>query len=101
MSAESLNVEADARRGAAQLLADRLGWSSLADGQPLIRGLTVIALAIGFVLIGGGSLNLGPIESRLGIAAGEPFGPFGRVYGGWEPSLWPAQVALSRVWDLV
>ena len=50
------------------------------------------------MLIGGGKLDLGPIESRLGLAAGEPFGPFGQVFGGWEPSLWPAQVAPSSLW---
>src|SRR5438270_9830801 len=26
-------------------------------------------------------LDLGPIEARLGIAAGEPLGPFGQLFG--------------------
>lgn len=51
-----------------------------------------------FVLIGGGNLDLGPIEARLGLAAAEGFGPLGRVFGGWEPGTWPAQLAASAVW---
>jgi hypothetical protein len=66
--------------------------------KPLIRGLTMIALAVGFVLIGGGSLELGAIESRLGIALWAGAGPLGQVYGGWDPSLWPLPVALGRIW---
>lgn len=55
-------------------------------------------LAAGFVLFGGAGLDLGPIESRLGLSAFENFGPLGRVYGGWEPSIWPAQLGASLVW---
>ncbi len=55
-------------------------------------------LAAGFVLIGGGNLDLNEAEARLGIAAGEALGPVGRVSGGWEPSVWPAPVVASQVW---
>ncbi|WP_165230582.1 hypothetical protein [Aquisphaera insulae] len=55
------------------------------------------ALTIGFVLIGAGNLELGPADARLGLAAGEPFGPIGQVYGRYAPELWPAKVALSRL----
>jgi len=55
-------------------------------------------LALGFVLLGAGDLDLGPVESRLGMAAGEHFGPFGQVYGGWEPALWPGRLAPSLAW---
>jgi hypothetical protein len=58
----------------------------------------VIALAIVFVLFGAARLDVGRDEAPLGLAAGEALGPFGRVVGGWEPSLWPAQVAPSRIW---
>ncbi|QEH36433.1 hypothetical protein OJF2_49970 [Aquisphaera giovannonii] len=54
-------------------------------------------MAIGFVLIGAGNLDLGPADARLGIAAGEPFGPIGQVFGRYAPELWPAKVALSRL----
>jgi hypothetical protein len=70
------------------------------DRRRAVRGLTMIALAAGFVLIGGGNLDPGAIESRLGIAAGEGIGPLGQIYGGWDPSLWPMPVALSRIWAL-
>jgi hypothetical protein len=84
----------------AGLRAERFVGLSGAETSRLIRGLALIALASGFVLIGGENLDLGPIESRLGIAAGEVFGPFGQMSGGWEPSLWPAEVAFSRLWSL-
>jgi hypothetical protein len=75
-----------------------LGWLACVPPKRLVRGLSVIALAIGFVVIGGGNLDPGEIEARLGIAAQEPLGPLGQVFGGWEPSLWPAPVTLSRIW---
>ena len=37
-------------------------------------------------------LDLGPLEARLGLAAGERLGPLGQVFGYWAPDLWPAQV---------
>ncbi|WP_406695236.1 hypothetical protein V5E97_29795 [Singulisphaera sp. Ch08] len=58
----------------------------------------VLAIAAGFILIGGGRQDLGPIEARLGIAAGEAFGPLGLAFGGWEPSLWPGEVIPSILW---
>ena len=61
--------------------------------------IAFVALASGFVLVGGGNLDPGQIESRLGLAAGAGIGPFGQVFGGWEPSLWPAQVAPSVLWS--
>jgi len=64
----------------------------------LYTWVTFLALAAGFVLIGGGNLDLGPTESRIGLAASAEFGPLGQVYGGWEPSLWPATVAPSLAW---
>jgi hypothetical protein len=87
------------------MAAESLGAGALAavrvvDWKALIRGLAVIALAAWFVGLGGGKLDLGPIESRLGIAAAEAFGPFGQVFGGWDPALWPLPVALSRIWAL-
>ncbi|MBX6314874.1 MAG: hypothetical protein IRY99_18435, partial [Isosphaeraceae bacterium] len=58
----------------------------------------VLALAGFFVLWGGGSLDLGPIEARQGLAASEPIGPLGMIFGGWEPSLWPGRVWPSQLW---
>lgn len=58
----------------------------------------LLLVATGFVLIGGGNLDPGPSEARLGIAAGERLGPFGQVFGGWEPAVWPGQVAPSMLW---
>ncbi|SIO59223.1 hypothetical protein SAMN05444166_5969 [Singulisphaera sp. GP187] len=58
----------------------------------------VLTVAAGFILVGGGRQDLGPIEARLGIAAGEPFGPLGFTFGGWEPSLWPGEVVPSQLW---
>lgn len=58
----------------------------------------VVALAVGFVLVGAAALELGPDEAKVGIAVGETLGPFGRLFGYWEPSVWPGAVALGQVW---
>jgi hypothetical protein len=88
----------------AEVLAREVGiapaWFSRVQWKPLVRGLAVIAVALGFVVVGGAGLDPGDIEARLGIAASEPFGPLGQVFGGWEPSLWPAPVALAQLWAL-
>jgi hypothetical protein len=69
-----------------------------ADWPSMSARLTVIAVAVLFVLVGGASLELGVADARLGLASGELLGPFGRVFGYWDPSLWPASVALGRIW---
>lgn len=60
--------------------------------------LAWIVLAGGFVLLWAGNLDLGPRAARLGMAASEGRGPLGQALGGWDPSLWPARVAISQVW---
>jgi hypothetical protein len=92
MSAESVSV---ARPGA-RLRADLPGPARFPSW--FWPAVVWTVLAAGFVLIGGGNLDLGEVEARIGIAAGEPLGPLGRVSGGWEPSVWPAPVVPSRVW---
>jgi hypothetical protein len=59
------------------------------------------ALAITFVLVGAGSLDLGPADARLGLAAGAPLGPMGQVYGLWAPQLWPGRVAVCKLASLL
>ena len=44
------------------------------------------------MIVGAIDLDLGPVEARLGLAAGERAGPVGQVFGYWAPDLWPAQV---------
>jgi hypothetical protein len=63
-----------------------------------VLGAVLALLAGVFVLIGAGNRDLGPIESKLGLAAGAGLQPLGQVYGGWEPGLWPLPVALSSAW---
>ncbi|QDV34798.1 hypothetical protein [Tautonia plasticadhaerens] len=63
----------------------------------LAAGLAV-AVIVAFTLLGAGNLDLGPGEARLGMAAGDRVGPFGLVYGSWEPGLLPARVLPSLVW---
>lgn len=58
----------------------------------------MLAIAAGFILVGGGRQDLGPVEARLGLAASESFGPLGLAFGGWEPSLWPGEVGPSILW---
>jgi len=71
------------------------------ERSPSIHSGLLAAVTIGFVLLGGGSLELGEVEARLGLAAGEPLGPFGQVFGGYDPSLAPGRVAISRLWVLL
>ncbi len=59
------------------------------------------AAAVGFVVVGGGSLDLGPAEAKLGLSAVEPLGPFGQSLGGWEPGVWVGSVLPSRAWATV
>jgi hypothetical protein len=59
---------------------------------------TVLTIALAFVILGGASLELGPDDARLGLASSELLGPFGRVFGYWDPSLWPGSVILGRIW---
>ncbi len=54
--------------------------------------LAWVSLALVFVIVGAIDLDLGPVEARLGLAAGEQAGPVGQVFGYWAPDLWPAQV---------
>ena len=54
-------------------------------------------MAIGFVLVGAGNLDLGPVDARLGLAASESLGPLGQVCGSWAPDLWPVRVIVSQI----
>ncbi|WP_435009796.1 hypothetical protein P12x_001034 [Tundrisphaera lichenicola] len=60
---------------------------------------TILTLAAFFVLVGGSNLDLGPAESRLALALSEPIGPFGRAFGYWDPSTWPASIGLGQIWS--
>jgi hypothetical protein len=70
----------------------------------LARGtwaLPILALMlIVFVLVGAGNSDLGPVDARVGLAAGGPLGPLGQVYGYWAPDLWPGRVVLSALASL-
>lgn len=63
------------------------------------RFLSLALLATAFVVIGGATLELGPMEARLGLASMETVGPFGQVFGGWEPAIWPAKLVPSLIWS--
>ncbi len=52
-------------------------------------------MALVFVGIGAGGLDLDPGEARLGLAAGSSVGPLGQVFGYWAPDVWPAELAPS------
>lgn len=63
------------------------------------RFAVLAALATLFVVVGGGSLDLGANEARLGLASRESLGPFGQVFGGWDPSVWVGQLLPSLAWS--
>ncbi len=58
---------------------------------------SVVALAAFFVLLGAGNYDLDATEARLGLAVGDALGPFGRVVGYWDPSVWPLPVVLGQL----
>lgn len=80
----------------------RLRADHAEDAAPILTpALTVAAwaaLAAGLVLACAGNLDLNAAESRLAMAVGAPLGPYGQVFGKWEPGIWPAQVAAGRLW---
>jgi hypothetical protein len=66
----------------------------------VLAKLAILALAVGFVVVGVDDLDLGPADARLGLAAREHIGPMGQVFGYWAPDLWPAQVWPSKLVSL-
>jgi hypothetical protein len=71
---------------------DRVTWifpGTLAQSGARIAFFILAAM---FVIAGATDLDVGPLEARSGLAAGEQFGPMGQVFGYWAPDLWPAQV---------
>ncbi len=66
----------------------------------LVPGLALAAIAVGFVVLGGGAREPDEIEARLGLAAAEGIGPFAQVFGGWEPSIPIGRVVTSQLWAL-
>jgi hypothetical protein len=72
--------------------------TSKPDRLSILARPAVIALGLIFVVFGGASLELGPTDARLGLASGELSGPYGRVFGYWDPSIWPLPVTLGRIW---
>jgi hypothetical protein len=82
----------------------RVDRATLNFSLPGLRGCAapfVAVMAIGFVLVGTGQLDLMPTDARVGLAAGEAFGPLGQVYGNWAPDLWPGPVGLSKAASLL
>ena len=59
---------------------------------------SVVAFAAFFVILGAANLDPSVPEARLGLAIGDALGPFGRVVGYWDPSVWPLPVAIGQVW---
>src|SRR3974390_3538587 len=58
--------------------------------------LALAVMAVGFVLLGAGNLDVGPDDAKVALAANEPFGALALVYGSmWAPELWPGRVGLT------
>lgn len=70
-------------------------------GVPIACWAVALSAALGFVLIGGGDLELDATESRLGLSIVEPFGPMGRAFGGWDYTIWPGKVIAGKVWSAI
>jgi hypothetical protein len=75
--------------------------AGLGDLRGLLGPAVFLAAAAGFVLVGGGNLDLGPTEAKVGISAVEQIGPFGQTLGGWEPGVWVGSVLPSKIWAVL
>jgi hypothetical protein len=64
----------------------------------MIARPAVLVIGAFFVIFGGANLELGPLDAKYGLASGEAFGPYGRVFGYWDVSVWPLAVAFGRIW---
>jgi hypothetical protein len=76
---------------------DRAAWMIRRPLGVSWPAIAYFGLALVFVIMGAIDLDLGPLEARLGLAAGERFGPMGQVLGYWAVDLWPAQVLPSMI----
>ena len=85
-----------------RLRADVPEADEVDEAPARLLGMEIVFLlaAAGFVLIGGGSLDVGPTEAKLGLSANEPVGPFGQALGAWEPSVWVGSFLPSKIWSV-
>ena len=69
--------------------------------RPAVALALAAAIAAGFVLLGGGSLELSDSEARLGLSAHEPVSAVAHVLGGYDPSVAPGAAWITAVWTAV
>lgn len=69
--------------------------------RPVVALALAATIAAGFVLLGGGSLELADPEARLGLSAHEPMSAVAHVLGGFDPSVAPGQAWITAVWTAV
>jgi hypothetical protein len=103
-----MSAETETRPSAGRRIRPSLFLKAAPDGQPEpgpgaswswpVRFSVLLAMAGGFVLFGGAALDLNIDEARIGMAAYERLGPIGRVFGGFEPSIWVGRLLPSWLW---
>jgi hypothetical protein len=93
----SVDLSSTSARPSLRLRADR--HEREFDLASIAVPAAFVVAAVGFVIIGGGNLDLGPNEAKIGLSAVEPIGPFGQSLGGWDPSVWVGSVLPSRAWQ--
>jgi hypothetical protein len=83
--------------GRSRILRVDGGGVLLRAPESSIWATALLALfTVGFVLLGGGSLDLGPVDARIGLAAQGPgLSPVGELFGYYAPDLWPLRVLPS------
>ena len=95
MHAETRDAVLTRKGRVVRLDGDRV-WLPLPRIQFWVAPLLAF-MAIAFVLVGAGSLDLGAADARLGLAAGESIRAVSQVYGYYAPDLWPGRVAVSAL----
>ncbi|MDB5350008.1 MAG: hypothetical protein JWN86_1255 [Planctomycetota bacterium] len=92
------NETIQARPSARTQRVDGKTTASVAVPRLVTPAVLLVAITSGFIVLGGGSLELTDSEARLGLAAGESVGPLAQVFGGWDPTLAPGKVLISQLW---
>jgi hypothetical protein len=89
-----MSVETEAGRSTLQ----QIRVDARADGRPgawLGHPAVLWAVAAVLLMFGAVERDLSADEARIGLSALERLGPFGQVFGGWEPSILPGRVVPS------
>ena len=92
-AATDRSTTSEARPGRSPPAAARIGTGPGRAGSPRWR-----SWRSGSCCSAAGTSTRARSSRGSGLASFESFGPFGQVFGGWDPSIWPGQLAPALAW---